>query len=156
MTPEQFAMIAARAMTPKIAPTVGLEHLHTPQVSVREQAAIIVDRLRHRGQVSFRSLVADADSTLVIVARFLALLELFKEAAIAFEQAEALGELDIRWTGTEAGDIAIDDEFDDEFDEDEDGSTDDGDDGDPQETSDPRQIDEPGGVAAPRTGADDE
>lgn len=112
VTPEQFAMIAARAMTPKIPPTVGLEHLHAPQVSVREQAALIVERLRTRGQVSFRSLVADADSTLVIVARFLALLELFKEAAIAFEQAEALGELDIRWTGTDDGDIAIGDEFD--------------------------------------------
>jgi segregation and condensation protein A len=112
VTPEQFAMIAGRALTPKVAPTVGLEHLHAPQVSVREQAAIIVDRLRHRGQVSFRSLVADAESTLVIVARFLALLELFKEAAIAFEQAEALGELDIRWTGAELGAVAIDDEFD--------------------------------------------
>ena len=112
LTPEQFAMIAARAMTPKVPPTVGLDHLHAPQVSVREQAAIVVARLRTRGQVSFRSLVSDADSTLVIVARFLALLELFKEAAIAFEQAEALGELDVRWTGAGAGEIAIDDEFD--------------------------------------------
>jgi len=117
VTPEQLAMIAARAMTPKAPPTVGLEHLHAPQVSVREQAAIMVARLRSRGQVSFRSLVADADSTLVIVARFLALLELFKEAVIAFEQAQALGELDIRWTGSELGDVTIDDEFD-EFDED--------------------------------------
>ena len=112
VTPEQFARIAARAMTPKVPPTVGLDHLHAPQVSVREQAAIIVDRLRARGQVSFRSLVADADTTLVIVARFLALLELFKEAAIAFEQAEALGELDIRWTGSDEGEVAIADEFD--------------------------------------------
>jgi segregation and condensation protein A len=118
VTPEQLAMIAARAMTPKAPPTVGLEHLHAPQVSVREQAAIMVSRLRARGQVSFRSLVADADSTLVIVARFLALLELFKESAIAFEQAQALGELDIRWTGSELGDVMIDDEFD-ELDEDE-------------------------------------
>jgi segregation and condensation protein A len=111
VTPEQFAMIAARAMTPKAPPTVGLDHLHAPQVSVREQAAIIVERLRSKGQVSFRSLVADADSTLVIVARFLAVLELFKESVIAFEQAEALGELDIRWTGSEQGDVSIDDEF---------------------------------------------
>jgi segregation and condensation protein A len=81
-------------------------------VSVREQATIVVDRLRARGQLSFRALVADADSTLVIVARFLALLELFKEAAIAFEQAEALGELDVRWTGSDAGEIDITDEFD--------------------------------------------
>ena len=157
ITPEQFAMIAARAMTPKVAPTVGLEHLHAPQVSVREQAAIIVERLRHRGQVSFRSLVADADSTLVIVARFLALLELFKEAAIAFEQAEALGELDIRWTGTEAGDIAIDDEFD-EDDEDAEGAEGADDDGDADTNDDANDDanDETGGATAPRTGADDE
>src|SRR3954447_24296187 len=153
VTPEQFARIAARAMTPKIAPTVGLEHLHAPQVSVREQAAIIVERLRHRAQVSFRSLVADADSTLVIVARFLALLELFKEAAIAFEQAEALGELDIRWTGADAGDVAIDDEFD-EFDDADGADGPDGPDGD--ESDDLATPAETGGDATARTGADDE
>ncbi|MGZ6827618.1 MAG: segregation and condensation protein A [Mycobacteriales bacterium] len=112
ITPEQLAMIAARAMTPKVAPTVGLEHLHAPQVSVREQAAVIAARLRGERTCSFRALVADADSTLVIVARFLALLELFREAAIAFEQAEALGELTVRWTGTDDGDIEVSDEFD--------------------------------------------
>ncbi len=112
VTPEQFARIAARAFTPKVAPTVPLHHLHAPQVSVREQAGIIVSRLRSSRQVSFRALVADADSTLVIVARFLALLELFKEAAIAFEQAEALGELDVRWTGTDDGEVSIDPELD--------------------------------------------
>ena len=158
VTPEQFARIAARAMTPKVIPTVGLEHLHAPQVSVREQAAIIVGRLRNRGQVSFRSLVADADSTLVIVARFLALLELFKEAAIAFEQAEALGELDIRWTGTEQGDIAIDDEFDDddEDDEDDDQSDDEDDDQAADRAGQDASQHEAGGDAASPTGADDE
>lgn len=117
ITPEQLAMVAARAMTPKVAPTVGLEHLHAPAVSVREQATIVGHRLRRERSCSFRSLVADADSTLVIVARFLALLELFREAAIAFEQAEALGELTVRWTGSDDGDIEVSDEFD-EFDED--------------------------------------
>ncbi|AKU18965.1 chromosome segregation protein ScpA [Luteipulveratus mongoliensis] len=119
ITPEQLAIIAARAMTPKPEPTVGLTHLHATQVSVREQAAIVVDRLRERRTASFRTLVADADSTLVIVARFLALLELFKEAAIAFEQEEALGELVVRWTGDDDGSVAVSDEFD-EDDEDED------------------------------------
>ena len=116
ITPEQLAMIAARAMTPKVAPTVGLEHLHAPAVSVREQAALVVDRLRRDRMVSFRSLVSDADSTLVIVARFLALLELFRESAIAFEQVEALGELTVRWTGADDGEVGVSDEFD-EFDE---------------------------------------
>ena len=82
VTPEQLALIAARAMVPKQAPTVGLAHLHAPAVSVREQAVIIGDRLRRERVASFRSLVADADSTLVVVARFLALLELFRESAI--------------------------------------------------------------------------
>ena len=112
VSPEQFARIAARAMTPKEVPTVGLTHLHAPQVSVREQASLIVDRLRRRGQSSFRALVADAESTLVIVARFLAILELFKERVVVFEQAEALGELDVRWTGTDDGDVEVTDDAD--------------------------------------------
>ena len=90
-------------MVPKQAPTVGLAHLHAPAVSVREQAVIIGDRLRRERVASFRSLVADADSTLVVVARFLALLELFRESAIGFEQAEALAELTVRWTGSGGG-----------------------------------------------------
>jgi segregation and condensation protein A len=112
VTPEQLAVIAARAMVPKQAPTVGLGHLHAPAVSVREQAGIIGARLRRERVASFRSLVADADSTLVVVARFLALLELFRESAIGFEQAEALAELTVRWTGPEEGEIEVDDEFD--------------------------------------------
>ncbi|HSF37135.1 MAG TPA: segregation/condensation protein A [Nocardioides sp.] len=114
VTPEQLAMIAARTMAPRAVPTVGLSHLHAPQVSVREQAGLIGARLRRERVASFRTLVADADSTLVVVARFLALLELFRESAIAFEQAEALGELTVRWTGPEEGDIEVDDEFDDD------------------------------------------
>jgi segregation and condensation protein A len=113
VTPEQLAMIAARAMVPRQPPTVGLGHLHAPAVSVREQAAVIGTRLRRERVASFRSLVADADSTLVVVARFLALLELFRDSAIGFEQAEALSELTVRWTGPEEGDIEVDDEFDD-------------------------------------------
>ncbi len=112
ITPEQLAMIAARALTPKVVPTVGLEHLHAPMVSVQEQAAILGERLRAAGVASFRSLVADADSTLVIVARFLAVLELYREASVSFEQAEALGELTIRWTGSGEGAISVSDEFD--------------------------------------------
>lgn len=112
VTPEQLGMIAARALTPREAPTVGLAHLHAAQVSVREQASIVVGRLRSHGTMSFRSLVADADSTLVVVARFLSLLELFKEAVVSFEQAEALGELDVRWTGEDREDVEITGEFD--------------------------------------------
>lgn len=115
ITPEQLAMIAARALTPRPVPTVGLEHLHAPTVSVREQAALIGARLRTARVCSFGTLVRDADSTLVIVARFLALLELFRDAQIAFEQPEALGELTVRWTGSDDGEIDVGDEFDEEL-----------------------------------------
>ena len=114
ITPAQLAVVAARALAPKMVPTVGLEHLHAPAVNVREQAAVIVARLRQSRSCSFRSLVADADSTLVIVARFLALLELFHESVLIFDQSEALGELRVQWTGQDDGEIGVSDEFDEE------------------------------------------
>jgi segregation and condensation protein A len=111
ITPDQLAMLAAKALTPRPDIGIGLEHLHAPAVSVREQAAIVVERLRHSGTVSFRVLVADSEIA-VVVARFLALLELFREGAVSFEQADALGELSIRWTGSEDGQFGVSDEFD--------------------------------------------
>jgi segregation and condensation protein A len=112
LTPYQFAELAAKAMTPKVPPTVGLDHLHMPAVSVREQAALIVDRLRRLNSASFRSLVADADGTQVVIARFLALLELFRDGAVGFDQVEALGELTVRWTGADDTELTDFDEFD--------------------------------------------
>ncbi|AMM32446.1 chromosome segregation protein ScpA [Sinomonas atrocyanea] len=99
-TPEQFAALAAKAFAPKEAPPseVGTEHLHAPPVSVREQAELIGLRLQGSGPLSFRALTADAESRLVVVARFLALLELFRDRAVAFEQAAPLAELSVRWT----------------------------------------------------------
>ena len=82
--PEQFAAAAARAMTPRPQPTVAIDHLHAPKVSVREQAVVLAGRLRDAGSASFRGLTADAGSILVVVARFLALLELYREGAVAF------------------------------------------------------------------------
>lgn len=104
-TPEQFAALAAKALKPKEAPPteVGLEHLHAPPVSVREQAVILGDRLKRGAPLTFQALVADADSTLVVVARFLALLEMFRDRVVAFEQPAPLGGLTVRWTGQDAG-----------------------------------------------------
>ena len=113
ISPEAFAMIAAKALTPRPAPTVTLDHLHAPAVSVREQAALIVDRLRRVRASSFRALVSDANGPTVVVARFLALLELFRESAVVFDQVTPLGELTIRWTGSDEGDVTVEDEFDD-------------------------------------------
>jgi segregation and condensation protein A len=113
--PEQLAALAARALAPRSAPPgVDVSHLHAPVVSVREQAAVLVERLRRGGAASFRALVADAGSTSVVVVRFLALLELFREGAVAFDQVTALGELSVRWTGADEGDVAIVGDFDDD------------------------------------------
>jgi segregation and condensation protein A len=105
--PDQLAAMAAKALEPKPAPHVDLSHLHGTAVSVREQAAVLVDRLRRRGASSFRDLVSDADGTLVVVARFLALLELFREGAVGFDQVSPLGELTVRWTGAAEGEVVV-------------------------------------------------
>ena len=115
-TADQLAWLAARALTPQPAEQVSLTHLHQANVSVREQADIVVARLRELGSASFRDLVADAGERLVVVARFLALLELFRERAVAFEQLTPLGELRVRWVAGDADDIEISAEFDTETD----------------------------------------
>jgi len=109
---EEFAALAARALEPKPAVELSLTHLHAPTVSVREQAAVVVARLRRNGAMTFRALAADSPDTLTRVARFLSLLELFREGAVAFDQISPLGELTVRWTGTADGEVAITDEFD--------------------------------------------
>ena len=110
--PEELAALAAAALQPKAVPILSLAHLHAPSVSVREQGHLIVDRLRRERGLTFRALTADAPDLITKVARFLALLELFKEGVIAFEQATPLGDLHLRWTGTDEGDIDVGDEFD--------------------------------------------
>nr|WP_233565884.1 ScpA family protein [Cellulomonas sp. PhB143] len=96
---EQLARLAARTLAPREAPPgVDLSHLHAPAVSVREQGQVVAERLRRDGAATFRALVAGAEQA-VVVARFLALLELFRQALVAFEQVTALGELTVRWTG---------------------------------------------------------
>ena len=109
---DQFAAMAAAALAPKTEEQVGLGHLHVPKVSVREQAAVIVQHLRRTRTSTFRALVADADSTLVVVGRFLALLELYREHVVLFEQVVPLGDLTIRWVGSDDGDVLVTDEFD--------------------------------------------
>jgi segregation and condensation protein A len=99
VSPQRFAELAARAMTPRPTPTVSVDHVHAPRVSVREQMMILRARLRSAGAATFRALVGDCTTTLEVVGRFLALLELYREAAVAFDQAAALAELRVRWTG---------------------------------------------------------
>ena len=109
---QRFAAIAERVLTPKAPPVVAVEHLHSALVSVAEESRLVVEALRKGRTVSFRNLIQGADSTLVVVARFLALLDLYRQGALRFEQVIALGELQISWVGSDEGEILVTDEFD--------------------------------------------
>ncbi len=110
---QEFAGLAARALQPKPEPeAIGLAHIHAPAVSVREQGAVVMGRLQGSGTLTFRALAADAPDMMTRVARFLALLELFREGVVSFDQMTPLGELSIRWTGAEDAEVEITDEFD--------------------------------------------
>ncbi|MFF9149661.1 segregation and condensation protein A [Streptomyces sp. NPDC014861] len=110
---EGFAKLAVKAMQPKAAPQVYVDHIHAPLVSVQEQAGIVAALLRERGTASFRELVEDAEDTLTVVARFLALLELYREKAVALDQEDPLGALTVSWTGGD-GETRVTAEFDQE------------------------------------------
>lgn len=111
VTPEEFAAIAGRALTPKAEPTVSVEHIYSPLADVAEQGAILVDRLRRAGTATFRGLVADCAGTYEVVARFLAVLELYRDGAVGFQQVAPLGELHVRWTGAAEGAVAVGDDY---------------------------------------------
>lgn len=107
-TPADLAALATQALAPRPAPPqVDTSHVHAPAVSVRDQADLIVRRLRRDGPATFRTLVADAESRLVVVARFLALLELFREGVLAFDQMAPLADLTVRWTGAGEDDVIL-------------------------------------------------
>jgi segregation and condensation protein A len=98
--PGQFAAIAARALAPRQPPTVSTAHLHVPRTTVREQAEILAGRLREVGRATFRQLSADCAGTYEVVARFLAVLELFRESRITLDQITPLGDLFVTWSAS--------------------------------------------------------
>ena len=110
--PARFAAIAERCLTPKSPPVVGVQHLYSSLVSVAEESKRVVEALRAGRTLSFRNLISGADSTLVVVARFLALLDLYRQGVLRFDQVIAMGELQISWTGSDSGEIEATDEFD--------------------------------------------
>jgi segregation and condensation protein A len=101
--PQRLAALAAEALTERARPVVSTAHLHMVRVSVREHAAILRQTLVRVGTATFRTLCSDCQSTLEVVARFLALLELYSENMVGFDQVDALGELTVRWTGPADG-----------------------------------------------------
>jgi segregation and condensation protein A len=108
----EFAAMASAVLTPRAEPTLPMAHLHASRVSVRDQAHWLVGRLRNVQSATFRALTSDSPDRLTTVARFLALLELYREGAVAFEQLNPLGELSVRWTGSGEGDIEVSDDYD--------------------------------------------
>jgi segregation and condensation protein A len=98
----EFARLAAQVLAPRPAPTVSVEHIHAPRTSVREQAELLAMRLRRQRRASFRALTADCAGTYEVVARFLALLELYRKQAVSFDQIQPLGDLHITWTGSDS------------------------------------------------------
>ncbi len=112
----RLAQLAAEALRPRPVPTVATDHVHTPRVSVREHMAVLASLLRARHSATFRTLVADCTSTLEVVARFLGLLELYRDGSVSFDQAAALAELQVRWIGPDddadaVPERAIDEEY---------------------------------------------
>jgi segregation and condensation protein A len=107
VSPARLLKLALKAFTPKPLPVVSTAHIHMVRVSVREHANIVRDRLIEQRVATFSALCIDCASTLEVVARFLALLELYREDLVSFEQVQALGELVVRWTGPDDADVAI-------------------------------------------------
>ena len=103
--PAEFARIAALTLAPRPAPVVAIDHIHVPRTSVREQAGILAGRLRTLGRATFAELTADCAGTYEVVARFLALLDLFQTGNVSFEQRVPLGELAVTWAGTDSGPV---------------------------------------------------
>ncbi|MDQ1529972.1 MAG: segregation and condensation protein [Microbacteriaceae bacterium] len=109
---EQFAVLAARALAPKVPEVISVAHLHAPTVSVAEQLHIVRTQLVRSGTATFRSLTTGCQHTLEVVARFLALLELYRQQRVSFEQLTPLGELHVRWIGGAAAEETdVDEEY---------------------------------------------
>jgi len=100
---QDLATLAAQALRPRPAPEVSTAHLHAPLVSVDEQREAILQRLRDDGLLTFHALLADQPLRAVVVARFLALLELYRDTMVTLEQDEPLGDVVIRWAPAQSG-----------------------------------------------------
>jgi segregation and condensation protein A len=114
LRPEQFAELAAQALAPRKPPVVSTAHLHIPRTSVREQAEILAARLRELRRATFRQLTSDCAGTYEVVARFLAVLELYRDARVTLDQIAPLGELFVSWSDAQPpGPVMTADEEDD-------------------------------------------
>ncbi|MEY9212887.1 segregation/condensation protein A [Thermobifida halotolerans] len=109
--PREFAALAARTLTPREPPSVPVAHIHQPKTSVAEQAVLVVAALREHGRLTFAELTRECAGTFEVVARFLALLELYRADTVGFDQPEPLGELLVTWTGSGEGEVTVVDDY---------------------------------------------
>lgn len=112
LSPDRFAALAERALSPRTDPTLSVQHLHLPLVSVAEQALEIAALLKERKVLTFRGLTEGETHRFVLIARFLGLLELYREGAVRFQQVISFGELTVEWIAPEDRVLSISDEFD--------------------------------------------
>ena len=104
LSPARLSLLAQQALGERqeiAPPQVSVAHLHGSSLSVTDEAPTVISKLRAAGTLTFTELVVETDDQLVIVIRFLILLELFREAQITFQQTSALAPLSITWVGTE-------------------------------------------------------
>jgi len=97
LTLEDFGRLAEETLTPRLIPSIGLTHLHAPRISIREQATEVIAMLRKSTGLTFRDLIGSVKDRAIVVARFLAVLELYRLSAISFEQDSPLGDLKLAW-----------------------------------------------------------
>lgn len=97
LSKEDFARLAEETMRPREIPMVGMTHLHASRVSIREQAGAVVELLRKKGSLTFFEVIREVKDRAVVVARFLAVLELYRMNALVFEQDTPLGDLLLTW-----------------------------------------------------------
>jgi segregation and condensation protein A len=106
VTAVDLAQALVRALTPKPAPRVDLDHVAPIRASVRDALEELVAELPNAGPTTFRRLAAHHRDRLEVIVRFLAVLELYKRGLVDLDQAGTFGELQIAWVGPTDADAA--------------------------------------------------
>ena len=94
--PEDLARAAAAALSRPHDEGVQTVHLHEA-VPLGEQVSLVALRLRLHGTLTFTQVVDDAERTAVVVARFLALLILYRQGSVELDQDQPMGEITVTW-----------------------------------------------------------
>jgi segregation and condensation protein A len=101
VTATDLAQALVKALTPKPAPRVDLDHVAPIRASVRDALEELVRELPGAQRTTFRQLTAHHRDRLEIIVRFLAVLELYKQGLIEVEQFNNFADIVITWIGGE-------------------------------------------------------